>query len=220
MSEGFSGMISTEDKDPKNHEHHNQIQQDTIDPRISVIKEYLIKVPNASLKDLKKALIGFSKASEEELKNIIKSADETKFNELFPHRTDIIQLPVDNTHARVQFHDQEIAFLEKYRTSTLKRRDIYALYKKEFPNSSRNINFLSDYYYHYKKISEKNDVKLTKSSAVRPIHKSTHDHILAQTITALYKSGKSPEMFSKIKPVIELIKDPNAIDFAIECLTL
>jgi hypothetical protein len=218
MNDSFSGMISIEDKDPKNHEKHNPIQQDDTDPRVSVIKEYVLKVPNASLKDLKKALIGFSKASEEDLKNIIKLADEVKFNELFP-QTDIIQSPI-HTHMGVQFHNKEVTFLEKYRTSTLNRRDLYALYKQEFPNSNRNIKFLSDYYYHYKKPYVENKVELTKSNNIQPIHKSTNDHILAQAITALYKSGKSPKMFLKVKPIIELIKDPEAIEFAIECLTL
>jgi hypothetical protein len=217
MSDGFSGIISIKDKDPKNYKKHNHIQQNDIDPRISVIKEYLLKVPNASLKDLKKALIGFSKASDDELKIIIKSADEIKFNELFP-QIDIIQPPIN--HSTIQFNNQEIIFLEKYRNSTFKRREIYALYKKEFPNSIRNINFLSDYYYHYKNPSEKNKVKLTKSTNIQPIHKLTNEHVLAQTIITLYKSGKSPKTFLKIKPVIELIKDPNAIEFAIECLTL
>jgi len=219
MSENFSGMISTEDKEPKDHKNHSHVQCDNIDPRVSVIKEYILKVPDASLKDVKKALTGFSKASEEELKNIVKSANEAKFNELFP-KTNIIQSH-RRTRTTNQFSDEEIKFLEKYKSSNLKRRQVFSIYKQEFPKSTRNINFLSDYYYSNKKIiPEENEVKVTKSTTIRPTHKLTNDHILAQAITTLYKSGKSPEMFLKIKPVIELIKDPNAIDFAIECLTL
>jgi hypothetical protein len=219
MSNSFSGMISTENKDPKNHKHTNVNPEDSIDPRIFVVKEYLLKVPNASLKDLKKALTGFSKASEEELKNIIRSADETKFNELFP-QMETIQTSINITN-RSKFYNEEIQFLEKYRNSSLKRRNIYSLYKKEFPSSARNINFLSDYYYHYKEtaVKVKKGFEL-KEPKIQPTHKVTNEHVLAQAIVALYKSGKSPKTFSKIKPVIELIKDPNAIEFAIECLTL
>lgn len=214
MTGVFSGMVSTEDstiddtlpKIPR----HISIDQ-TIDLRIDMIKEYLKASPDATLKDIKsKALAHFSKATDDELKELIKLSNIDKYNELYPQiNTPSISLPNNKS----KYTKEEIEFLEKYRDSDYKRAEVYDKYKKAFPTSTRKIQFLSDYYFSH----------TTKQPVIKhvqnPVQSVTNHHILAKAITALYKSGKSPKMFLEIKPIIELINDPNEIDFAIECLT-
>lgn len=98
---------------------------------------------------------------------------------------------------------------------------IYALYKKSFPQSKRPMQSIKDKFYPYRR--EYSKVKPLIPAHDSDINKSinnssSNNHVLAKAITALYKSGKSPKVFSEIKPVIELISDPNEVDFAIECL--
>lgn len=214
MNGVFSGIVSTEDSTTDNTlskiSHHTPIDQ-TIDLRIDMIKEYLKVAPNATLKDIKsKALAHFSKATDDELKELIKSSNIEKYNELYPQANTSSIIFSDN---KSNYTTEEIEFLERYRDTDYKRAELYNKYKATFPTSIRKIQFLSDYYYSH-------TVKQPIIKHVQiPIQPTSNHHILAKAITALYKSGKSPKMFLEIKPIIELINDPNEVDFAIECLT-
>jgi len=227
MEGQFSGHVSSIDtEDPVKLTHHI-IVDNSIDPRVSVIKEYLSKVPSASLKDLKKALIGFSKASEEELKTIIKSANETKFNELYPKPQQTKQKFArgDNKGRGESFTTEEIIFFEKYRDSQLKRGKIFELYQREFPVSKRKVQSVSDYYYYHPN-PPKNTSHISTGIPVLqiPTIKNPHsnDHILAKTIRSLYKAGFTPETLPKAKPIINELLSQNSdydeIELAIEFL--
>ena len=193
------------------------ITNDIEDPRICMIKEYLSKCPDATLKDIKsKALLHFSKASEEELKEIIKSANIEKYNELYSQvNVDIISTNTSTISAKSKFSTEEVKFLEQHRHG-YNRAEIYEKYKSVFPGSGRKLQFLYDYYYSH---PDKSEIRHVQERIPEQVKHTQNHHILAKAITALYKSGKSPKMFSEIKPVIDLISDPNEIDFAIECLT-
>ena len=216
MTESFSGFISIEDENEAKvsltpHIHKPIEQTNVEDPRICMVREYLSKCPGATLKDIKnKALLHFEKTSEE-LKEIIKSANIEKYNEFYP-QIDTPSIPLPDKKSKY-ITKEEIEFLEQYRDSDYKRTELYDEYKAAFPNSTRKIQFLSDYYFSH-------TIKQPVVKHMRnPLQPATNHHILAKAITALYKSGKSPKIFSEIKPIIELINDPNEVDFAIECLT-
>jgi hypothetical protein len=229
---GASGSVG-DDSEPLEIQKHAPLQLDNIDMRINVLKEYISKVPDATLKDLKKSLIGYSKATDNEFKDLVKAANINKYNEIYP-KTDPKpqvnkQLVVNRTITLLpQYTLEEVMCLEEYRGSGLSRAVIYEKFKTECPKYPRKIQFVSDYYHNYPqgppaRLAEdlKNPPKINVVShtTVNQQIPITNHHVLAQAITSLYKSGKSPKIFSQIKPVLELINDPNEIDFAIECLT-
>jgi len=227
---GISGSVG-DDSEPLELHKHSPLQIDNIDMRINVLKEYISKVPGATLKDLKKVLIGYSKYTDNELKEIIKSANIKKYNELYPKvepKPQVNkQLVVTRTITLLpQYTLEEVMCLEKYRG--LKRPEIYENFKTECPRYPRKIQFVSDYYHNYPQgpparfiedFKNPPKVNTVTHTTVNQQLSTTNHHVLAQAITALYKSGKSPKLFSQIKPVIELIEDPNEVAFAIECLT-
>jgi hypothetical protein len=234
---GTSGSVG-DDSEPIELQKHAPLQIDNVDMRINVLKEYISKVPNATLKDLKKVLIGYSKATDDEFKNLVKSADINKYNEIFSKKQstshprilpkEVIFLPkVDMISDEViqsgsPYTKEELKFIQSY--PELLSRHVYTIYKIAFPQSQRNQQFVTDCRHLTKTNPEKYIVKdlqpkqpqVKHTISVKP---AINSHILAQAITALYKSGKSPALFSQIKPVIELIQDPDEVAFAIECLT-
>jgi hypothetical protein len=231
----LSGSIS-DDSEPLELKKHAPLQIDNVDMRINVLKEYISKVPDATLKDLKKVLIGYSKSTDDEFKILVKSADINKYNEIFskkqphPHtmpKEGVVFLPkVDMISDEIipsgfPYKTEELIFVKTH--SNLLSRHVYTLYKIAFPKSQRNQQFITDCRHLIKKYPDKyaflDTPKVSPIKHTIPAKTSTNSHILAQTINALYKSGKSPALFSQIKPVIELIEDPNEVAFAIECLT-
>ena len=228
---GTSGSVG-DDSEPMELKKHAPLHIDNIDMRINVLKEYISKVPGATLKDLKKVLIGYSKYTDNELKELIKSANLKKYNEVYPKiipKQQVTKPIVKRTVTLLpQYTLEEVTCLEKYRGSDLTRPEIHERFKTECPRYPRKIQFISDYFHNYRNgpparfIEDlKNPSKpniITHTTVNRQILNTNH-HVLAQAITALYKSGKSPALFSQIKPVIELIEDPNEVAFAIECLT-
>lgn len=227
---GASGSVG-DDSEPLEIQKHAPLQVDNIDMRVNALKEYLSKVPDAKLKDLKKALTGYSKATDNEFKDIVKAADINKYNEIYPKidpKPQVSkQLVVTRTITLLpQYTLEEVMCLEKYRG--LKRPEIYEKFKADCPRYPRKIQFVSDYYHNYPqgpptRFTEdfKNPPKINVVPHANMNQQTsiTNHHVLAQAINSLYKSGKSPKVFSQIKPVLELINDPNEIDFAIECLT-
>ena len=225
----LSGSIS-DDSEPLELKKHAPLHIDNIDMRINVLKEYISKVPGATLKDLKKVLIGYSKYTDNELKELIKSANLNKYNEIYP--TIIPKKQVSKPVVKrvitllPQYTLEEVTCLEKYRGSGLTRPEIHERFKVECPRYPRKIQFISDYFHNYRNgpparfIEDlKNPPKPNITHTITQRTPNTSSHILAQAINSLYKSGKSPKLFSEIKPVIELIEDPNEVAFAIECLT-
>jgi hypothetical protein len=230
-----------DDSEPLELKKHAPLQVDNVDMRINVLREYISKVPGAALRDLKKVLIGYSKYTDNELRELIKSASDEKYKEIYNNRKrpkshimpkEIIYLPkVDIISDEVipcgfPYKKEELKFIQTH--SNLLPRHIYTIYKIAFPQSQRNQQFITDCRHLTKMNPEKylvKDLQLPKQSPKQsPIKHTietpvTNSHVLAQAITALYKSGKSPALFSQIKPVIELIEDPNEVAFAIECLT-
>jgi hypothetical protein len=232
---GLSGSVG-DDSEPLELKQHAPLQIDNVDMRINVLKEYISKVPDATLKDLKKVLIGYSKATEDEFKNLVKSANIKKYNEIFskkqshPHtmpKEGVVFLPkVDLISDEIipsgfPYKTEELIFVKTH--SNLLSRHVYTLYKIAFPQSQRNQQFITDCRHLLKKYPDKyaskGVPKVSPSKHIVSTEKPTNSHVLAQAITALYKSGKSPALFSQIKPVIELIQDPDEVAFAIECLT-
>jgi len=215
MTDSFEGFISIEDDEVSPHIHKPIEQHTNIeDPRICMVREYLSKCPNATLKDIKnKALLHFEKTSDE-LKEIVKSANIEKYNEFYPQVDNDITL-TSTISAKSKFSTEEVKFLEQHRHG-YSRAEIYEKYKSVFPGSGRKLQFLYDYYYSH---PDKSEVRHVQERIPEQVRRTQNHHILAKAITALYKSGKSPKMFLEIKPVIDLINDPNEIDFAIECLT-
>jgi hypothetical protein len=239
---GISGSIG-DDSEPMELQKHAPLQIDNVDMRINVLKEYISKVPDAALKDLKKVLIGYSKYTDNELRDLIKSASDKKYKEIYNNRKrpkshimpkEIIYLPKVNLISDevipcgFPYKKEELQFIQTH--SNLLPRHIYTIYKIAFPQSQRNQQFITDCRHLTKMNPEKyliKDLQSPKQSPVKHTIETSvtnessviNSHVLAQAITALYKSGKSPALFSQIKPVIELIEDPNEVAFAIECLT-
>lgn len=228
-----------DDSEPLVLKTHAPLQIENVDMRIDVLKAYLQKSPDAKIKDLKKSLVGLSKYTEDEFKELVKSASPEKYNEFYSHPKEvrhhsmpkeIIYLPKvtmisdDTIAGGSPYKESELVFVQTH--SDLAPRQIYQIYKIAFPQSQRNPQFISDCRHLIKKYPEKYSRNLSQPRTITQKHvidthnePFTNSHILAQAIDALYKSGKSPKVFSQIKPVIELIKDPNEINFAIECLT-
>lgn len=214
-----SGDVN-DDSEPLTLKAHAPLQIENVDMRIDILKAYLIKSPDAKIKDLKKSLVGFSKYTEDEFKDLIKSASPEKYNELYP-----VTIPHERKIAGVKrggsverYTKEEVDFLELHRNES--RKDVYKIYKREFPTSPRKLQFLYDYYHQNPTGPSKSKFHSTiQRVTTQQTNHIVNHHILAQAIDALYKSGKSPKVFSQIKPVIELIKDPNEVNFAIECLT-
>lgn len=218
---GISGSIG-DDSEPMELQKHAPLLIDNVDMRVNVLKEYISKVPNATLKDLKKVLIGYSKYTDDEFKNLVKSANIKKYNEIYPK---IIpkqqvnkQLVVNRTITLLpQYTLDEVTCLEKYRGTGLTRPEIYAKFKMECPRYPRKIQFISDYFHKYSQGPPARFLEdLKNPPKINVVHHAninqqisiTNHHVLAQAIDSLYKSGKSPKIFSQIKPVLELINDP------------
>jgi len=213
MTESFSGFISIDDDEVSPHIHKPIEQTNVEDPRICMVREYLSKCPGATLKDIKnKALLHFEKTLDE-LKEIIKSANIEKYNELYPQVNTPSALPLDT---KSKYTQEETEFLENYRNSDYKRAELYNKYKAAFPTSIRKIQFLSDYYYSH---TVKQPVIKHIQSSVQP---TSNHHILAQTIKLLYKSGFTSKTLPKVKPIINELLTQNSnydeIEFAIEFL--
>lgn len=217
MIGSFSGMISTDEEEPKDHK-HSPIKRDTVDSRIFVVKEYLEKVPQATLKDIRtKALVHFSKPSNEELKSIIQAASLDKYNELFPviNSDATIPLILDRIPSGTPLIREEILFLEQNKHYIGNGEFIFNRYKKLFPNSERKVRFIRDYHYHEQYGREKRSVKHTQNVV-------SAQTTLAQTIRSLYKAGFTRENIHKVKPVITELLAQNSnhdeIQLAIEFL--
>jgi hypothetical protein len=217
---GISGSVG-DDSEPLELKKHAPLHLDDIDMRINVLKEYLSKFPDATLKDLKKSLIGYSKSTDDEFKNLVKSADINKYNEIFSKKQsapkshimpkEVIYLPKvdiildEIIQSGTPYKKEELKFIQDH--SNLAPRYIYTIYKIAFPQSQRNRQFVVDCRHLTKLNPEKYLIKdlQPKQSQIKhtiSVNPSKNSHILAQTITALYKSGKSPALFSQIKPVI------------------
>jgi PPE-repeat protein len=201
MEGQFSGHVSSIDtEDPVKLTHHI-IVDNSIDPRVSVIKEYLSKVPNASLKDLKKALVGFSKASEEELKIIIKSANNDKYNELFS------STPLPNKSIKTSVNTEEVIIDKNGQivdTTNLSSRSI-AAYKANM-TMRRQKSLLN--VQHHNNILNSNH---------QPDNK-----LKERVIGLLYKSGYTAQSVHDVKPILLNLmkenKDCGEIELAIEFL--
>ena len=199
------------------------ITNDIEDPRICMIKEYLSKCPDATLKDIKsKALLHFSKASEEELKEIIKSANIEKYNELYSQvNVDIISTNTSTISAKSKFSKEEVNFLEQHRNNGYSRAEIYEKYKSVFPGSGRKLQFLYDYYYSH---PDKSEIRHVQERIPEQVKHTQTQHVLTKTIRFLYKSGITPDRLPTIKPVInELLANNSSqeeIEFAIEYMKL
>ena len=231
---GNKGSVG-DDSEPLELKKHSAIQIDNADDlRINVLMEYISKVPGARIQDLKKSLEHYSKFTDEEFKNLVKTASLEKYKELYHSKhssgksnLEIVYLPKvniiseDTIASGFPYRKDELAFVQTH-SSELQPRYIYEIYKKAFPNSQRNRKFIGDCKHLTKMHPEKYIIKeLPKQQQIQINHDniSSNHHILAQAINSLYKSGKSPKIFSQIKPVLELINDPSEIEFAIECLT-
>ncbi len=201
MDGQHAGMVSTEYKeDPINLTTHHIVVDNSIDPRVSVIKEYLSKSPNASLKDLKKALIGFSKASEEELKTIIKSANNDKFDELFSSN------PLPNKPIKTSVNTEEVIIDkngEIIDTTNLSPRSI-AAYKANM-TMRRQKSLLNTQHHNNILNSNQPDNKLKE-----------------RIIGLLYKSGYTTQSVRDVKPILLNLmrenRDCDEIELAIEFL--
>lgn len=217
MIGSFSGMISTEDVEPRNHKHIS-IKDNDVDSRIFVVKEYLEKIPEATLKDIRtKALIHFSKPSNEELKSIIQSASIDKYNELFPIINSDSSIPIilDRIPSGAPLIREEILFLGQNKHYIGNNEFIFNRYKKLFPNSERKVRFIRDYHYHEQIGRVKREIKHTYDI-------TSSQSTLTQTIRSLYKAGFTTENIHKVKPVItELLTQTSnheEIQLAIEFL--
>jgi hypothetical protein len=221
MSGSFSGTISLEDKQlkPKT---HGPIEPDAADMRVNVLQEYISKVPNATVQNLKNALNHFSKFNEEEFRNLVKTANSDKYNELYVNKeisTNYEQpshVYTDIISQRSILKDYEVEFIQKY--PNLGGGELYRLYKQFFPNSERNPRFIRDFRNH-RNIHE---AKTMRHIALPDNNKYTNQQLVAQTIRSLYKAGFTPDMLPKVKPVInELLaqnSNRNEIEFAIAYL--
>jgi len=204
-----SGSIKDDSK-PLKIQKHAPIQSDDMDMRINVLKEYIKKVPNATLTDLKKALTGFSTSTENEFKELIKSANNEKYNEFYqklqsptyhkPMPKKIVYLPKvdiilnEAISCGSPYKKEELIFIQTH--SNLPPRYVYTIYKIAFPQSQRNQKFIKDCKFLIKVNPKKylvTDKQLVKQFPVKhiiPVEIPINNHILAQAINSLYKSGK------------------------------
>lgn len=205
MEDGsFSGKINIEESDyiPVKRKHFSlNLNDDRKDPRIDVLKEYLLKVPNATLKQLKSALSHFSDYTENEFKHILQEASVDKFNELFRIENKTMAIGVISSESiskSATFNEKEISFLKEKIAICNDNRTIYNSYKIAFPNSLREYSFVKDFKY----ISVKRPSKLmgnSKDNVVKPITHSSQ----AYAIHSLYKAGITPDMLPRIKPILD-----------------
>lgn len=205
MEDGsFSGKICIDEPDysPAKRRHFSlDLNDDTTDTRINVIKEYISKVPNATLKQLKSALSHFSDFTDNEFKHILKEANVEKFNELFRVENEVMANGVISTETipkSATFNEQEVSFLKEKIATCNDNKVIYNSYKLAFPNSLREYLFVKDFKY----IVTKRPSKLMethKTIITSPTTSSSHVHV----IHSLYKAGVTPEMIPRIKPVMD-----------------
>lgn len=208
MGEGsFSGLISIEESDPIPHK-HAPIESDDSDPRIYVLKEYISKVPNATIQNLKSALNHFSKATEEEFRDLVKTANIDKFNELYTIKSTQSEIIASDhpiytnpIYARSPILEEELEFIKRH--PFMNGNMLYVLYKQHFPNSERKERFIRD--------TRAHAANPERSHRMHPIVHSqpsprVNSNLITQTIRLLYKAGFTPETLPKVKPIInELI---------------
>lgn len=201
----FSGKVPLDDSEPLELHKHAPTQIEDVDLRINILKEYISKSPNATLKDLKKSLDGVSKFTDSEFMNILKAANLDKYNELKPllqskpttlksfgitkkmlkewekpNLPNVDVISSDNIKSGENYNRDEINFLIKY--SSFKPKHIFILYKQAFPNSERNPQFITDFRYHIKKHP---DTYIRKIDLVKPqpvvSHQQTTQHVIHLT---------------------------------------
>lgn len=222
-----AGQISTEEEDvgPVTLTHHVIVNENT-DLRVDIVKEYLSKAQNASLKDIKKALIGFTPASDSELKDIIKAANPDTYEKLYPHFNE--EQHVEKESLKRHLTLDEIIVLEELRDSNYTRRAKYEIFKQKCPNSTRKIQSISDYYFSHPTCPDwaKPHLNKQKKDPVKHViqqnNKHADTHILTRTIKALYNAGYTSKTVTSVKPILnELIaqnSDYGEIELAIEYL--
>lgn len=220
----FAGKVTLNDDEPVKLRKHAPIKPDTSDPRINVLKEYISKVPDATIQNLKKALTHFSKSTDEEFRNLVKSANIDKYNELYPivkSNKSINVISTEHIPFNSTYGDDEINLLKAH--IELPPRHFYKLYKEAFPNSERSDRFVKDLRYLLKTSPErykKDAIKRTRGGnrhspkpthAVTPLTTPSSNHsLVAQTIRSLYKAGVTPEMLPKVKPVLNELMAQNS----------
>lgn len=202
MEDGsFSGKINIEESDyiPVKRKHFSlNLNDDRKDPRIDVIKEYILKAPNATIKQLKSALSHFSDYTESEFRSILKEANVDKFNELFPVENEIVAkgiVSIETISKSTAFNEKEISFLKEKIATCNDNRTIYNSYKIAFPNSLREYNFIKDFKYKISKPPSNNVRTLVKNTVTTTS--------FAKTIRVLYKAGFTPETIHNVKPVLD-----------------
>lgn len=231
MDGSFSGKVSLEEK-PLPMIKHTPIKQDTSDPRIDVLREYISKVPNATIQNLKTALTHFTKSTDEEFRNLIKSANPGKYDELYPvveseklHNV----ISTERIFHKATYTESEVNLLKEH--IELPPRHFYKLYKQAFPNSERPERFVKDLRYllkvHPDKYSFTNNLESSrriagiKAAETRKRNKTLNEHtvhhitdtnqqLVAQTIRSLYKAGFTPETLPKVKPVLNELMAQNS----------
>lgn len=241
MVNGASGTVSLNDSEPLEIKKHAPLQIENVDMRVNILKEYISKSPNATLKDLKKSLDGFSKFTDDEFLNLLKEANLDKYNEIKPLCKTSKTYPVFKNnlpHVEVistdiiafgtPYSQDEINFLLKY--DAYRPKNIFILYTKAFPNSQRNSQFVTDCRHLIKKYPNKyihktksTDIKVTPQlKEIQHIIPITNQHLVTKTIRSLYKAGYTTDTLPKIKPIInELLSqssDYAEIELAIEYL--
>lgn len=233
VSGAFSGRISIKESSSKRYVHKPTIIDNTVDPRIDVLKEYISKTPDATLKDLKSALKHFTKATDSEFLNLVKSANIQKYNELTNFITQNISsaqiISSDFIRSGSKYREDELNFIIQHINNN--RSAIYTLYKTSFPNSQRKSRFIRDCQ-HLMKIRPVKYVpeKMCLPERIPPQKPSkmtiqqtfTNHQLVTKTIRSLYKAGYTPETLPKIKPVINELLGQNSnydeIELAIEYL--
>jgi hypothetical protein len=232
MNGSFSGKVSLEEKEVKPHK-HSQMIQDSSDLRINVLQEYILKVPSATVHNLKTALNHFGKATEEEFKELVKLANIDKYNELFGQKSLPTHIEINQTSIRditiypgSKLLTEEIDFIDKH--PHLKGNEIFILYKQQFPNSMREERFIRDSRSRKRVdyISSINNHKLISNYTEIPDSSNKQDkhQLTIKTIRSLYKAGFSKDVLPKVKPIINALILQNInqdeLEFAIEYLKL
>lgn len=244
MVNGASGTVSLNDSEPLEIKKHAPLQIENVDMRVNILKEYISKSPNATLKDLKKSLDGFSKFTDDEFLNLLKEANLDKYNEIKPlYKTSKTYPVFKNNLPHVEvistdviafgtpYSQDEINFLLKY--DAYRPKNIFVLYTKAFPNSQRNSQFVTDCRHLIKKYPEKYIHKskvITQNLTKPPVQQvriqhtiqPTNQQLVAKTIRSLYKAGYTADTLPKVKPVINELISQNSdyaeIELAIEYL--
>lgn len=238
--DGSSGPVSLNDSEPLEIKKHAPIQVENIDMRINILKEYISKSPNATLKDLKKSLDGFSKFNDDEFLNLLKEANIDKYNEIkvimqpkpatlesfdmpkkLLKKSKLLNLPdvdlisTDTIKCGDNFNPDEVDFLLK--CSSLKPRHIFPLYKQAFPNSERNEQFVTDFRYNVKhnpgKYIKTQIAQTPSQPVVKHVKNVTKSQPITQIINSLYKSGYTPDSVPTVRTVINELLSENS-DYA------